>query len=246
MLSVVVLFYLLLLELPINRSINSEQNSLIVIGNKDITHQSNLITESFSKLSIDGPFYCYVTWMDNKQIIDIYTDNNIHPYIIIHIEQDTLKIMIQSDGNFKFTQMDIYLYIRPTVNEIFLTGISTLHSTNVLKIDNLLKLHTQDTSSLILQLDVFNLDALFLSAGTTKLNGHVKDKGIIKYMGIGNVDASQLFCKFIDVEANGLGTIWITGTDECIIKAEGVSIVRYNCSNINYTQLAGLAKIISI
>ncbi|CAF2682769.1 unnamed protein product [Rotaria sp. Silwood2] len=214
MFDIFALFYLLLVELPIVCSINIEQSPLTVIGDKNVTRKSNLITKSFSKLSINGPFYCYVTWIDNEQTVDIYTDNNIHPYVIVHIEKDTLKIAIQSDGNFKFTDMNVYLHIHPTIDDIFLAGISTLYSTNVMKTDNLLKLHTQDTSSLILQLDIFNIDALFLSAGTTKLMGHVKDKGIIKYDGIGNVDASQLFCKFIDIEANGLGTIWITGTDQ--------------------------------
>ncbi|CAF3450868.1 unnamed protein product [Rotaria sp. Silwood1] len=233
-------------ELQIISSIDIEQSPLTVIGDKNVTRQSNLITKSFSKLSINGLFYCYVTWTDHKQTMDIYTDNNIHPYVIVHIEQDTLEIAIQFDANFKFTKMDIYLYIHPTIDEIFLGGISTLHSTNVLKTDSLLKLHIQDTSSLILQLDIFNLDALFLSAGTTKLIGHVNDKAIIKYDGIGDVDASQLFCKFVDIEANGLGTIWITGTEECIIKAEGVSIVRYNCTNIHNPQVTGLAKIIPV
>ncbi|CAF0938146.1 unnamed protein product [Rotaria sp. Silwood1] len=233
-------------ELQIISSIDIEQSPLTVIGDKNVTRQSNLITKSFSKLSINGLFYCYVTWTDHKQTMDIYTDNNIHPYVIVHIEQDTLEIAIQFDANFKFTKMDIYLYIHPTIDEIFLGGISTLHSTNVLKTDSLLKLHIQDTSSLILQLDIFNLDALFLSAGTTKLIGHVNDKAIIKYDGIGDVDASQLFCKFVDIEANGLGTIWITGTEECFIKAEGVSIVRYNCTNIHNPQVTGLAKIIPV
>jgi hypothetical protein len=93
---------------------------------------------------------------------------------------------------------------------------------------------------------VINLDALFLSAGTTKLIGHVKDTARIKYNGIGDVDASQLFCKVVDIDADGLGTVWIMGTDECNIKAKGVSIIRYNCSNINHIQLTGLAKIIPI
>jgi hypothetical protein len=74
----------------------------------------------------------------------------------------------------------------------------------------------------------------------------VKDTALIKYYGIGDVDASELFCKIVKIDANGLGTVWITGTDECFIKAEGVSIVRYNCHNLNHTQLTGLAKIIPI
>jgi len=74
----------------------------------------------------------------------------------------------------------------------------------------------------------------------------VNDTALIKYYGIGDVDASELFCKIVNIDANGLGTVWITGTDECLIKAEGVSIVRYNCRNINQTQLTGLAKIIPI
>lgn len=85
-----------------------------------------------------------------------------------------------------------------------------------------------------------------MSAGNTKLTGQVKQTGIFKYNGVGNVDASQLACKFVDVEANGLGTIWVKGTDRCIIKAKGVSIVKYNCSTTSQVQVTDLAKVIPV
>jgi hypothetical protein len=259
-----VFFCFFLIELPISSiSIYFYSNAFTVIGEKNVTRRSSIITQSFSKLSINGPFNCHVTWVDNKQTIDIYTDDNIHPYVTVNMESETLKIIIHFDGNFKFTEMNIHLNLHPTIKDIVLAGISTLYSVNVLNINNLLKLHTEGmkinkssihqfcnivlgTSSLILQLNVPNLDALFLSAGTTNLIGHVKDKAIIKYNGIGDVDASQLFCKRVNIASNGLGTVWITGVDECIMKAEGVSIVRYNYSHINHTQLTGLAKINSM
>jgi hypothetical protein len=257
------MFCFFLLILLISNKINSYQNILTVIGDRNVTGRSGTINQSFSKLSINGPFYCHTTWTGNKPTIDIYTDNNIHPYVIIKIEKDTLKISIELDVNFKFTEMNIYLNISPIIKEIFLAGISTFYSVNVLNTNNRLKLRVEgktidknsipkfeqiilDTSSLILPLNVSDLDALFLSAGTTKLFGHVTNTALIKYHGIGDVDASQLFCKVVDIAANGLGTIWITGTDTCLIKAEGVSIVRYNCYHINHTQLTDLAQIIPI
>jgi hypothetical protein len=253
-------FYFLLIKLPIS---TSDIDPLIVIGDKNLIHRSHIITQSFSNLSINGPFYCRVTWIDDKQSIDIYTDRNIHPYVLINIEEDTLEIMMQSDTDFEVTDMDIHLNLHSTIKEIFLAGISSLQSTNVLKTNNLLTIRTEgmkineslifkfsnivlDTSSINLEIDVPNLDAILLSAGTTELMGHVKDKAIIKYNGVGNVDASQLYCKHVDIEADGLGTVWITGTDECNIKAEGVSVVRYYCPNITHIQSTGLAEVISI
>ncbi|UJR30780.1 hypothetical protein I4U23_018300 [Adineta vaga] len=136
--------------------------------------------------------------------------------------------MIQSDGNFKFTRMDIHLNLNPTIKNIRLAGISTLHSANVLSMNVPFRLQTEDTSNVILQLNVPHFDALFLSAGVTELIGLVQDTANIRYYGIGDVDISQLFCKSINITANGLGTIWMTGIDECVIKAEGINIVRYN------------------
>jgi hypothetical protein len=135
-------FFLLILLISCSR-INTYQNILTVIGDKNVTRRSDIISQSFSKLSIDGPFYCQVTWIDNKQSIDIYTDNNINPYVIVKFEKDTLKITIQQDANFKYTEMDIHLNLRPTIKEVFLAGISTLDSINVLKMNNLLKLRTE-------------------------------------------------------------------------------------------------------
>ena len=138
-----IFLYILLIKLLMSHSISSHQNPLTIIGNKNVTRRSNINTPSFSKLSIYGPFYCYITWINDKQTMDIYTDDNIHPYVIITTEKKTLKIVIQSDANFKFTQMDIHLKLHPTITEIFLGGISTIHSANVLKMNNLLRIHTE-------------------------------------------------------------------------------------------------------
>ncbi|CAF0996911.1 unnamed protein product [Rotaria magnacalcarata] len=238
------LFSLLLLELPINDSIGYQGGPVTIIGDKSMTLRSNEIPQALSKLILDGPFYCYVEWTQERQTIDIYTDYNFQPYIVVNISPDTLSVIFQYDGNYKFTEMDIYLNLNPRINDIFLGGLATLSSINALRTYNSIKLHAQDTSNLILQLEVLNLDAMFLSAGTTQLTGHVKGKSIIKYFGIGNVDASELYCKFVDVEANGLGTISVSGTQGCNIKAEGVSTVKYNCSNTHNIQLSGLAKLI--
>lgn len=91
-------------------------------------------------------------------------------------------------------------------------------------------------------MNVNNLNVLFLSAGTTKLIGSVTNTTLIKYYGIGDVDASKLFSKFVDIDANGLGTVWITSTNTCRIRAKGVSTIRHHCAKINSTELTGLAK----
>lgn len=138
-------YFFLLALLISNSRINTHQNVLTVIGDKNVTRRNDLITQSFSKLSINGPFYCRITWIDNnnKQTIDIYTDNNLHPYVIVKFEKDTLKITIQFYANFKYTEMNIHLHLQPIIKEIFLAGISTFHSVNVLNMNNLLKLHTE-------------------------------------------------------------------------------------------------------
>jgi len=137
------IFFLLVLLISINR-ISTYENVLTIIGDKNITRRSGIISQSFSKLFINGPFYCQITWIDddNKQTIDIDTDNNIHPYVIVKLEKDTLKITIQSDTNLKITEMNVYLNLHPIIKEIFLAGISTFDSVNVLNMNNLLKLYT--------------------------------------------------------------------------------------------------------
>lgn len=139
-------FYLFLLILLIKSSkINSYQNVPTIIGDKNITYRSSIIPSTISKLFINGPFYCQIKWIDddNKQTMNIYTDNNIHPYIIIKIEQETLKIIIQSNVNLKFVVMGVYLNLRPIIKNIFLAGISTIYSVNMLNMNNLLKLRTE-------------------------------------------------------------------------------------------------------
>lgn len=136
--------YFCLMILTIHR-ISTDQNVLTVIGDKHITRRSEIIGQTLSKLSINGPFYCYITWIDSVQSIDIYTDRNLHPYVFLKIANETLKIMIQSHGNFKITQMDIYLKLYPTIENIYVAGISTLESRNLFVSEKLLKLRTEGT-----------------------------------------------------------------------------------------------------
>jgi len=158
-----VFFCFFLIELPISSiSIHFYSNALTVIGDKNVTRRSSIITQSFSKVSINGPFDCHVTW------IDIYTDDNIHPYVTVNMESETLKIIIHFDANLKSTEMNIHLNLHPTIKDIVLAGISTLYSKNVLNINNLLKLYTEGIE--INKSSIPDLDALFLSAGTTGLD----------------------------------------------------------------------------
>ena len=137
------LFSLLLLELPINDSMGDQGDPLTVVGDRSMTLRSNEIPQTLSKLILDGPFYCYIEWTENRQSVDIYTDYNFQPYIEVNIEKDTLNITFQYDGNYKFTEMDIYLNLNPTIDDIFLGGLATLNSTNALHTYNSMKLHTQ-------------------------------------------------------------------------------------------------------
>ena len=259
--------YLILVEFTIGTRITAlevNQNSFTLIGNRNITRRSNAIHASLSKLIIRGRFNCYVTWTTNAtQTIEISTDSNIQSSVIAAVDRGTLQLTHPSAVDIKFTELNVHLTLHPTLREIFLAGISHFQSIDVFTSSEPLALHTEgrqqrasshleqhcsdlDTSSLVLALDVWQLNALFLSAGSTNLSGRVNDKAAIKYHGIGDVDASRLFCQRVDLYANGLGTVWISGVDECTINAEGVSIVKYRCTHIKSAQLTGLARIIPV
>lgn len=136
-------FNFLLIQLIINQRTTAEKNPITVIGDKNVTRRIEVINQTFSKLFIDGPFYCLVTWINQTQTVDISTHSNIQPYIVVRVEDDTLKIIFQSDGNFKFTEMDIYINICPTINEINLAGVTTLQSANVFKRSDPLRIYAQ-------------------------------------------------------------------------------------------------------
>jgi len=114
-----------------------------VIGDQNLTYQHVALYEPFSSLSINGPFRCYVTWTDRFQSMDILTDHNLHSYIIIKIQDNHLQITIEPNVNLKITEMTINLSLYPTIENIFLSGISTLESRNVLVIEKLLTLRTE-------------------------------------------------------------------------------------------------------
>lgn len=130
----------LLVLLLINR-IHTVRN---VIGDKKLTYRNVPLYELFSSLSVNGPFYCDVTWMvDTFQSMSILTDDNLHSYVITKIQDKKLQITIEPNVNLKITQMNIYLNLYPTIENIYLAGISTLESRNILINRKLLTLRTE-------------------------------------------------------------------------------------------------------
>ena len=104
----------------------------LIVGNENLTHQYRPIGASISKLRIDGPFYCSITWNNHQQYIDVFTDTNLHSYIKMEIRNQTLAMSLPSMIDFKFTQMQLNLYLHPTVQVIHLAGLAHLRSANLL------------------------------------------------------------------------------------------------------------------
>lgn len=102
-----------------------------------------------------------------------------------------------------------------------------------------------DTSGFNLCVDVNQLTIIYRSTDDSVVRGKVRLQTEINYNGIGNLDAFQLLSRSIKLDANGLGTVMVTGIEQCFIEARALAVVQQRCFKERKFTRKDLAKIIN-
>lgn len=175
-----------------------------VTGNGKSTTKTRAVLD-FDKIQISGAYKIEVT-QGGSESVKITTDDNIIPLVITDVKNDKLRIHNKSGISFSLTQPVLIQVVVRNLKQITASGANELVISKVSS--DSLKVNTNGS----IQAD--------LSGQVNKLS--------MKIAGSGNVNASKLVAKSVQVRMMGSGEIQVNATKKLDTKITGSGTVKYS------------------
>lgn len=207
-------------------------------GNGDINTQTTSV-DDFSKVNIGGNYH--ITLLKGvEEEVSVKTDENLHQYIEIRVENG--ELIINSDFNLKPTdkvQVDIYYQ---SLDHISSSGASFIEHSDVLTGEDL-EIDMMGAGALKMDVDVEQLDINFSGAGLVELYGYTEYQNVVM-SGAGAYKAESLTSKVSKINISGIGGADIYANEELDATITGLGDIKYygNPSKI-VRNVTGLGKI---
>ena len=194
-----------------------------VRGNGNVTSIEHQV-KSFSTLEIDGVFNVLIK-QGEKESVTVETDENLHEYISIESNGNTLNVSTRKRITFrKKNRMNIYITIKD-IGKLKLSGVGNVETEGTLRLSEL-DLRIKCVGNVTLKLEVDDLDARINSVGNIALSGKANNAEIDN-SSVGNLNAFDLKNEVLDLKNSGVGRVEVYASKELAIKSSGVGNVYY-------------------
>ncbi|CAF0895205.1 unnamed protein product, partial [Didymodactylos carnosus] len=200
-----------------------------IIGNKEIVRENHPFMGTFSKISINGVFNVQLIYNDdendNTTFVEIETDKNLQQFVLVEIQtSDTLIIRMKNEMNYNTnnihsTNMTVYIKYK-YLKQLDINGLVNLECLNQIQTEQFI-FHNKGTGSVKLKLNVNYFDAFLHSIGPVKFCGQINDEATLTYIGVGDIDCSNLMTKKINVISSGIGNVHVVAADEINVTLSG-------------------------
>jgi len=206
-----------------NVSVSTGDGSEKITGNGQVVTQAREV-KTFRAIDLEGVFN--VTLMEGKtENVKVETDENIQPYILVSVEQDTLKVRMKDDIKIdKMKKINI---------QITFVTISSLRNAGVGELKCASQLHFKTLNVACLGVGATNLnlaaDQLTIKSevvGSLVLSGTAKTAAI-EHNGLGLLQAFELKAEKMNLKVNGVGAAEVFASNELNISASGIGNVKY-------------------
>ncbi|KRB53483.1 head GIN domain-containing protein [Flavobacterium sp. Root186] len=159
--------------------------------------------------------------------ISIKGEENLLSSIKVEVEDNTLKIYIESFKNIRPSSGKSIEITVPfdKISNIALSGSGNIQSKDVIKSDKLLaKLSGSGNFNLAIDSNEFELN--LSGSGNVNLKG-IADNFTTKLSGSGDIDAGSLKSKNVDVNVSGSGNSKVTCNDKLTARVSGSGNIKY-------------------
>lgn len=186
-------------------------------------------TYSFTKINLlNGPFNIKLSQNINYTSIDVETEQSIHKYISIDIEQNDTLTIHMTKNIYLTDKINITILITyQDLIELYIDGMINIQCINQIE-TNQFNLYNRGSGSIKLKLNVNNLNAYLHSIGHVQFCGQVYNETTIKSLNIGNIECRNLLTRKMNIISNGIGNIYIVAIDEINITLNGIGIIYYS------------------
>lgn len=217
-------------NLNINRK--SEES---ISDNREIKDTKNL--------KVSGIFNLYLSQGD-KPSLRIEGDEEIAKKLKVGQDEDWLVLDFEDlNENFfkKNSKLDVYLTV--TDLEVFsFEGVGNIKTETPLEVENI-TIKGDGVGNLNLEIQATTIKAVFAMLGNINLSGSVNAIGL-RNDGMGNVDASELISKNMNLVSSGIGRVAVHCEGDLSITVDGIGAVSYTGNpNVIKEEINGIGKV---
>lgn len=180
-----------------------------ISGSSNVTTTERQVT-TFTSIENNSTFNVFIEY-DHKHKLSIECDDNITQYIISTVENNTLKLNIKNNQQFKdLKKSNIYITV-PLLSKIVNNGVGNLSVENIEKTESL-ELYNSGVGNVTMSGSVLNLHIHNSGVGDVNTLSLDADSVFIQNSGVGNIKLKAN--KTLSINSSGVGNIHYTGNAE--------------------------------
>jgi hypothetical protein len=194
-----------------------------VVGDGNVTTKT-VSTSNYSGIKVIGSMDVHLE-KGTEGNISVTTDSNIHEYVEIEVDGNSLEIRIKKNTSVK-TKHGIHVTVPfQDLSEVLLVGSGDIDTKNTIT-GNELELSIVGSGDVKLDVDVSEIDAKITGSGDMILSGKTGDLEV-KISGSGDFEGSMLTAQNADTYISGSGDAEVNVKNNLKARVNGSGDVRY-------------------
>ena len=228
--------------------------SLIIIScekdEKKITPSGNVTKQEFSFsdysiIDVENALIVNLTFSEDEEKVEIQANENLHQYIIIGKNSNTLLIGIQDNVEIGGNPTLIANITTKEITEFYGTGAVVIILQNKLVTDDVI-IELTGACYFEGEMEVNNINAILSGATKTEITGSANSFYAIA-TGVSNISDYDFIIKYLNLNISGASLTYLTVTDEMDVIASGASMFYYKGDGVIKSQiLSGVSQIIKV
>jgi hypothetical protein len=196
-----------------------------------------------TRLQLDGVFNLTITQSDQESI-EVVGDESMIKKLLIDQDGDLLTLSMEEDlGDNFFAKNELRINLSlKDLKELKYDGVGNVKTQGTFKVGDV-RLIGSGVGNLELDLDAQQIDADFDMVGNINLQGKA-NRAFFTNNGVGNLDASNLIVKDMEINSSGIGNVEVHCTGELSLVVDGIGKVSYSGHpRILKKEVSGIGKV---
>ncbi len=198
--------------------------------------------DEVNRVRVEGVINLILSQSDNPTL-RIEGDEAMVSKLIISQTGDLLELNFDEDAKdlFENSTLDVYLSVGD-LTEFEFDGVGNIKTESPLKLNELI-LKGSGVGNIFLQVEAKKIESEFDLLGNLKLEGSVEEISLSNE-GIGNVDASGLQSKKMNLNSSGIGKVDVFCDGELTLEVNGIGSVSYTGNpTVVSENISGIGKV---
>ena len=202
----------------------------------------SLGSRSFDKIVVQGVIDVKLT-QSNEHQVEIEATQDSHQYIKVDVSDDHVLSIRTEQGFCSSAKAVAHVKINGLNSYTLNNVVGTTESTNIIEQNGKFSLHVNHgTANVALKLNALTFDAIISGTSNCTLEGKVTNEASIKSEGVFNIDASSFITSKMNVDANGVGKVYVHAIERINALASGMAQIFYQ-GPLGTVQQNGMARV---